>query len=192
MRPITIAVVAVLASAALADAPVRKGFWKILVKPKAKWVLYGPKKVSRLVVETHDVRKVGDADVARLRWTRIAGDGAKSNYTCDGCYTQVAVTSAGMYIVSDAKDDAQIAASLKAKPSRSDPPKPYKPTEENHERYLEIKGGLVCFGELTPCPDGDCEGTDHAEICISPDNGIVKVAGNWAPNLDDFKADGAD
>src|SRR5262245_4709583 len=55
-----------------------KGFWKVLVQPKAKWTVAffgGEKPIDAsdyhpepITIETYDVRKVGTADVARLRW----------------------------------------------------------------------------------------------------------------------------
>ncbi len=200
----TVAVVAVLvASAALADAPVKKGFWKTLAKPSSKWVLYDTfklqnetdkAKVPRLVVETYDTRKIGDADVSRLRWTVFDNAADKQGHaldTCAGCYTQIAVNAQGMYIVSDAKDDAQIAASLKKdKPSRSEPPKSYSPTKQNDGRYLKVKDGLVCYGEVDPPPDGMCPDVCFASMCVSPDKGIVTLAGKWAPDEAIYAQDG--
>ena len=197
MRKIALVVVATLASSALADAPKKTGFWSVLVTPNAKWVLVDKfaqerkENAGKLVVETYDVRKVGAADVARLRWTYVAVDGTKSEHGCAGCYTQIAVTSAGLYIVNDAKDDGQIAASLKAKPSRSEPPKPYKGTKQNDGRYLTVAKDQVCFGE-GPLPDaGPCEeGTCYGELCVDRSKGVVSVEGNWSPNESLFAQDG--
>ncbi len=86
MRSILVAAVAI-SLVAHADAPKTpgKGFWKILVKPGAKWTLYdwfdelavkgGEKReIGTLTIETYDVRKIGDADVARLRWRQNGSD----------------------------------------------------------------------------------------------------------------------
>jgi hypothetical protein len=196
MRTFVVVLSTLIATSAIADAPVKKGFWKVLVKPNAKWVLTDTitgedktKKPAKLIVETYDVRKVGDADVARLRWTIEESDGTKQDHSCAGCYTQVAVNAAGLYIVDDAKDDAQIAASLKAKPSRSDPPKAYKATNKNSGRYLNVSATQVCYGEaIDPGPDG-CEDICFAELCVS-DKGVVQIEGLWAPNYSIFEADG--
>ena len=93
------AMLVLAATTATADAPkLEKGFWRILVKPKARWVLKDSmppdkkRKQGKLIVETYDVRKVGVADVARLRWTAIDSTGAKSDWgnSDAGRYTQVA------------------------------------------------------------------------------------------------------
>lgn len=180
-----------------------KGFYKILVKPNAKWVMTetidvdesGKKAPPRTVtVETYDVRKVGDADVARLRWTLIERDGSKQDIGSSdgGKYTQLAVTPAGLYILTAEMDDAKIAERLKDKPSRSDPPKPYAGTKQNNGRYLTVSERLVCFGE-GPLPDaGDCPDTCDASTCVSATDGIVKLFGNWAPGVSAFAAKGYD
>src|SRR5690349_7548565 len=74
---------------------VTRGFWKILVKPGARWVLRETigDKPSTITIETYDVRKVAGADVARLRWTLQAGkDKQDVGDSASGKYTEVAVT----------------------------------------------------------------------------------------------------
>lgn len=163
-----------------------KGFWKILVKPKAKWVLHdtvaedAAHKAATITVETYDVRKVGGADVARLRWTHASG---KDRQDIGGELkpTQVAVTPAGIYLLGAELDDAAVAAALKRKPSRSDPPKPYKGTKQNQGRFLRIDDDLVCIGE-EPLPDaGDCADVCEAEVCFSSTEGVVRISGLAAP-----------
>jgi hypothetical protein len=173
-------------------SPAPRGFWKVLVTPKAKWTLVdtiGEKKSpGRIVVETYDVRKVGAADVARLRWTRIWGpakdDREDYGSSGEGRYTQVAVTPAGLYILSADMDDAKIAEALKRKPSRSDPPKAYKSSKQNEGRYLRVEGDdLVCMG-YEPLPGApDCADTCEGEACYSSTRGPVKLSGTWAPDM---------
>ena len=175
-----------------------KGTWKVLVSPKARWTLVEVdrtgakgKKLDRIVVETYDVRKVGVADVARLRWTLVSGKEKSDLGRSDsGCYTQVAVTDAGLYLLDAAQDDAAVAEALKQKPSRSDPPKPYAGTMRNEGRYLKIydtpHGPIACLGS-GPLPDaGDCDDVCYGEVCISPTAGVVQLGGQWAPNYDLF------
>ena len=205
MRTWTIAAVALaLAGTASADKKKRphkstktaatKGFYKILVKPNAKWLLretIGDDKRT-ITVETYDVRKLGDADVARLRWTLAQRDGSKEDIgsSDSGKYTQLAVTNAGLYILTAEMDDAKIAERLKGKPSRSDPPKPYDGTKQNDGRYLTVSERLVCFGE-GPLPDaGPCEDTCDATMCVAATDGVVKLFGNWAPGVSAFDAAG--
>src|SRR5438105_15013526 len=99
----TAALAVVILASASADADKAaapaKGFWKILVTPGAKWVLepHGEEGTSvpseKITIETYDVRKIGDADVARLRWTAVEGkEGRAYNDGADDLLTQVAVT----------------------------------------------------------------------------------------------------
>jgi hypothetical protein len=168
-----------------------KGIWRILVKPNARWVLHNTfqkgKSKDTVVVETYDVRKVGAADVARLRWTFHEGKEKRDIGNSDsGKYTQVAVTDAGLYILSADMDDAKIAEALKRKPSRSDPPKPYKGTKQNSGRYLNVdngdKGPVVCMGFEPPPDAGECESTCDGEMCVSAQAGVVKLEGQWSPD----------
>jgi hypothetical protein len=186
----------VKASAKVEPAP-GKGFWKVLVQPKAKWTLYmfgetEPKRSSDynpepITIETYDVRKIGDADVARLRW-RQGKDSTES--ALSGTHAppldQFAVTEAGLYLLTAEMDDQKIAEVLKGKPSRSDPPKPYKGTKLNEGRYLEIRDGLVCIGQGPAPGEPECEDTCDGGICISATDGIVRLEGNWAPSMFDY------
>ncbi len=180
-------VVAVAALPAVAkDATAGKGFWKILVKPKAKWVLHDTvlDKKATLTIETYDVRKIGTADVARLRWTAVSGDGTtKSDAALGGSMTptQVAVTDKGVYLLTADLDDAGVTKALAGKPSRSDPPKAYKGTKTNKGRYLSVSGDEVCMGE-EPLPDaGECEDMCEGEVCYSATDGVTSLQGTLAP-----------
>lgn len=174
-------------------ATVGKGFWKILVQPNAKWVLTnktGDDKKATITVETYDVRKVGTADVARLRWTFKSGDGKfKEDAALGGSQTptQVAVTAKGIYLLSADMDDAKIAKALKGKPSRSDPPKAYKGTKKNQGRFLRVDGDTVCMGE-EPLPDaGDCDDVCEGQVCFSATGGVVSLSGTMAPGKDSWE-----
>ncbi|HEY4059771.1 MAG TPA: hypothetical protein VGM39_24320 [Kofleriaceae bacterium] len=179
-------VLVLLASVSVAEnEKPAKGFWKILVAPKAKWVLEphaedrADAPTEKIVIETYDVRSVGDSDVARLRWTTEEGaytDGA------DDLPTQIAVTSKGMYLLRADMDDAAVTAALTKAPSRSDPPKPYKGTARNHGRYLRVAElGVVCMGWSHVEADGECDERCEGEICISPTDGIVSLDGTYVP-----------
>jgi hypothetical protein len=180
-------IVAVALSAHADETRPGKGFWKILVKPKARWVLHDTipedtaRKPGSITVETYDVRKVGGADVARLRWTHSSG--TQNNEIGGGPFmpTQVAVTSAGVYLLSDDMDDAKISAALKNKPSRSDPPKPYSGTKRNRGRYLRVDRGNVCMGEAGLPDDGPCADVCESEVCFSATDGVVSISGLAAP-----------
>ncbi len=170
-----------------------KEFWKILVKPGAKWVLRDSDDKSgkeQIVVETYDQRKVGDADVARIRWTHIKPDGTKEDIgaTESGKPTQVAVTAKGLFLLNKENDDTKVAERLKGKPSRSSPPKSYKGTKTNQGRYLTINDeGIVCMGEAPTDENFQCEDVCDAWICISPTDGVTELAHNWAPGQRQFE-----
>lgn len=184
-------VLALAVPARVGEAKPGKDFWKILVKPNAKWVLVdttSDDKKSTITVETYDVRKVGDADVARLRMTHRWGTGKADSSDISGTAlpVQVAVTAKGLYFLNDTKDDAKIAAVLAGKPTRSSPPKAYKGTKVNNGRYLRIDGDTVCMGE-EPLPGaGMCDDICEGEICISATDGVVSLHGTLSPNHDDF------
>jgi len=175
------------------DAQPAKGFWKVLVKKGAKWTLKETIGDSRrtLTIETYDVRKIGTADVARLRWTLIGTDGKKTDAgdTESGRYTQLAVTPEGLYILYAEQDDARVAQMLKGKPSRSDPPKAYSGTKQNHGRYLMVRSAdYICMGQ-GPEPDaGECPDTCDGTLCISATDGPAELLGNWAPGVSVFEA----
>jgi hypothetical protein len=164
-----------------------KGFWNVLVKAGSKWVLHETigDKSSTITVETYDVRQVAGADVARLRWTLGSGrDKRDVGDSAAGRFTQLAVTPRGLYLMDADMDDAKVTAALAKPPSRSDPPKAYKGTKQNHGRYLFIDDeNTVCMGEGPEPGDGDCPDTCDGTLCISRTAGVVKLMGNWAPGV---------
>ena len=125
------------------------------------------------------------ADVARLRWTMVSGDGKyKSEAATSGSQTptQVAVTDKGIYLLTADMDDAKVSKALKGKPSRSDPPKAYKGTKKNNGRFLTVSGDVVCMGE-EPLPDaGECADICEGEICYSATDGVISMTGTLAPD----------
>jgi hypothetical protein len=183
---------AMAANAASPDPKPAKGFWKVLVKPHAKWELHETPPGSggadcKIVVETYDVRKVGGADVARLQWRLFCDKKVLDYLPDDHLMKQVAVTDAGLYLLSRDASDSVIADALKGKPSRSDPPKPYKGSRINEGRYLdvrELEGGVVaCMGEGPMPGAAQCDDICYGEMCVSASAGIVNVIGTWAPGL---------
>jgi hypothetical protein len=176
------------AGADKATAPA-KGFWKLLVQPGARWVLEPHAEEGmaapseKITIETYDVRRIGDADVARLRWTVVTGKDSQSyNDGADDLITQVAVTEKGLYLLRSEMDDAAVTAALTKAPSRSDPPKAYKGTKLNRGRYLRVAElGIVCMGWSHVDGDGECEERCEGEICIAPTDGIVSLDGTYVP-----------
>lgn len=190
----------VLVALPLAAAPKRKapagkagkGFWKVLVQPHAKWVLHRSDDdtgAATIEVETYDVRKVGGADVARLRWTYKNSAGTATDMSdSPGVFTQVAVTPAGLYLLDKSADDAKIQKALAGKPSRSDPPRPYKGTKLNHGRYLTVDGGKVCMGTGPEPGAGDCPDDCDGAVCLTT-SGVVEIYGTYAPDEGIYEAD---
>lgn len=169
-----------------------KNFWKVLVTPKAKWVLHeanaedAAAKSATVTVETYDVRTVGKAQVARLRWTH---KDSESESTFGGGAlqpTQVAVTAAGLYLLDAEMDDAAVAVALKKRPSRSSPPKAYKGTKQNGGRYLTVRGAEVCMGWARLEEDGPCEDVCESEVCFTA-AGVTSISGFDAPGVSIWK-----
>jgi hypothetical protein len=168
------------------------GFWQKLVVAGARWELveYGsPVAENRVIAETYDVRKVGAADVARVRWTFVAKGGKKSDFGNPdlGRYTQLAVTPAGLYLLDADQNDASVSESLAKKPARSDPPVPYAGSARNQGRFLELartRSAVACMGVGPVGEDGTRK--DLGFLCISPEGGIVRLDGKWSPNGNAF------
>ena len=166
-----------------------EGFWKVLAQPNSRWELKETRpddgrKPTTVRIETYDFREVGGAGVARLRWTYMSNGSAKDIGDSDsGRYTQVAVTAAGIYLLSAEMDDAAVAKVLKRKPSRSDPPRAYAGTSQNQGRFLTIEpaadGPTACMGALTNKESAKDPGV--GEVCISAKTGVVFLGGGWAP-----------
>jgi hypothetical protein len=129
--------------------------WAVLAQP-ARWVLHGPsdsgEPVPDLVIETYDIRTVGGAQVARLRWSE---DGQPYP---SAPVTQIAVTAAGAFFLDAGADDAAVTAALAGKPSITDPLQPMPASTSADGRYLEVRQeDVVCIGEGPPPDAGDCE-----------------------------------
>lgn len=164
-----------------------KDFWKVLVTPKAKWILHDANadtaagKAATVTVETYDVRTIDKAQVARLRWTHKDSTGESTFGGGAVQPTQVAVTGDGLYLLDAAMDDAAIAAALEKKPSRSAPPKPYKGIKKNGGRYLTVRGDEVCMG-WAKVGDDPCEDVCEDEVCFTA-AGVTSISGFNAPGM---------
>ncbi len=206
MRVAILGVLSLVAVEASADSslPPQKGFWNVLVKAEHKWTLRrrDPEPgapAPTIVVETYDARKIGAADVARLRWTHVRGKKQRVDIgnSADGRYTQLAVTPSGLYLLTADMDDAKIAEALKRRPSRSDPPKPYKASNANDGRFLKIVGNggesVVCMGQGPVEPEEGCvQDPDecYGEVCFSAAKGPVSLTGNWSPDRGEYAQPG--
>src|SRR5262249_3511652 len=100
-----------------------------------------------------------------------------------GRYTQLAVTAGGLYLLDADQNDASVAESLKKKPARSDPPKPYGASEKNQGRFLELlrtkRGPVACMG-VGPVTE-DAKASELGILCVSPEAGIVRLDSKWSP-----------
>jgi hypothetical protein len=186
-----------LADTSASERASKKSTYGELVRKGARFVLSDPSPEpvgpAKIVIETYDVRHIGTADVARLRWS-LSDSGSKRDIgdSGSGMYTQLAVTPAGLYLLDADQDDAAVAQALKRKPSRSDPPREYKASKKNDGRYLRVQqdgdATIVCMG-IEPLPGaGDCDDVCEAELCISSARGVISLHGRWAPDGRTFDA----
>jgi hypothetical protein len=177
-----------VALAGVASANPPKDFWRVFVKAHKPWVLKSKFKdeKTKISVETYDIRKVGTADVARLRWTETyPGQPPREMGASDCHWTQVAVTDAGMYLFMAEDDDAKILAALKGKPHRASPPKSYSASKTNKGRYLTAGDDKVCWGWENVSGE-ECADTCTGEVCATAD-GIAELTGTCAPNMGMFE-----
>ena len=73
-------------------------------------------------------------------------------------------------------DDAAVTLTLKKKPSRSSPPKPYKGTKRNNGNYLRVRGEEVCMGWANV--NGPCEDVCEDEVCFTAARGVTSITGS--------------
>jgi hypothetical protein len=202
MRPTLLFTAIALAAAGVAHADkpkkphVEPGVWASLVQPGATWTLPGkgiaedPRVAGTITIETYDVRKVGGADVARLRWTLADGTSKTDVAEGEGRPTQVAVTRRGVWFLSASDDDQAIAKALAKKPTYADP---VVTSRRKDGTFVEIDDGgkraMVCVGKQPHVREG-CEDLGgarrwhgpgcEASLCVSTD-GIVVLDGSYAP-----------
>ncbi len=182
-----LAMVSALGATTAADGPAKHGVWQPLVQAHARWLLRDTGTVQNadtIAVETYDVRKIGGADVARLRWvlqqgTRHRDVGAS---LAGGRFTQLAVTPRGLYLLSASMDDAKVARALAAAPTWRDPPDAVEPASSGDGSFVRVdRSGLVCVGHVAA--EGACDGETglcEGELCVDA-GGVARIAGSWAP-----------
>lgn len=174
-----------------ASAPA--GAFRPLVQPNAKWTLLGPNGM-KIVVENHDVRKIGAADTARLRYTVIV-PGKKPAELDAGAPRRVAVSPTGAWLFAASDDDAKIAAALAKPPQFTDPPQLVKPSRSKNGDYVNLihlqKGDKICVGRAPP-PGTPCGDICFAELCLNPRDGLVEMGGTYTPNQESFTQAGWD
>ncbi|HVK66812.1 MAG TPA: hypothetical protein VM694_20145 [Polyangium sp.] len=131
-----------------------------------------------------DVRKVGKADVARLKYT-LGRNSSAHEAPDDVLPKQVAITDQGVWFLPADADDAAITAALRKPPTHAAKPKTFEPTQENGYTFVrEAKtsgGPIVCTGHAIPPAQGTCGDKCNARVCFSASNGVVIVEGTVAP-----------
>jgi hypothetical protein len=138
---------------------------------------------SYISVESYDVRTVGAAKVARLRWTLVQ-NGVGEPLGGD-LPTQLALGKKGVWAFSDRLGDKEIAKELKKKPTWTDPP---AIGTRKDGTYVRKDGEAICFGQGTAPGTAKCNDVCHAEFCLAPERGVVAIGGLYTPNSAQFVA----
>ncbi|MDI3288727.1 hypothetical protein [Polyangium sp. 15x6] len=163
--------------------------WGPLVRRGACWTLLNhtkgaPDYDDTLLVMPWNVRKVGKADVAQLKYT-LGRNSSAHESPDDVLPKQVAVTDQGVWFLPADADDAAITAALRKPPTHAAKPKTFEPTQENGYTFVrEAKtsgGPIVCAGHAIPPAQGNCGDKCNAMVCFSASNGVVIVEGTAAP-----------
>jgi hypothetical protein len=173
-----------------------RGFFRALVVAGARWTLIAPgqRGPQTVIAETYDVRKVGRADVARLRWSFITEGGVRDDeWVGESLPRQVAVTAAGVYLLGEGEDDASVLRRLKRPPTYRDPPRIVGAMTTRDGEYAVVRpsseGPVFCFGEGPPRNPPPCEDVCFGEMCVGA-RGIVSIDARWAPNDELFSVRG--
>ena len=174
---------------------VHLGAWRQLVQPGARWELVAKvdstakKKPARITIETWNVHKVDDAEVAALRWTLHRDGGTADVYAKIPIARQIAVTPAGIYFFLTVLSDKEIRAALRKPPIYVEPPTAIAGRTRSDGKYLLMQGSYVCVGDGPLPPAPECHDVCTGELCIDPHSGIVSVEGNYAPDGSSFRSE---
>jgi len=164
-----------------------KGLWRSLVKPGGKWTLPLVSKLmdyemetapEQITIQVVDVRKVGGADVVRLRWSSARGKRVGEEVGENYIPHQIAVSEKGVFTFGEEDSDATILAALKKKPSFTEPPKLENAYDREDGRFVfapAARPGSACFGW------GATDSTCGANPCCSwlclDASGIIGIGG---------------
>jgi hypothetical protein len=175
------------------------GSWRALVSPRACWTLTNFKggkanAADTVVIETYDARRVGDGDVAKLRYTRATSEGESDLNGNELLPAQVAVTDKGVYFFDRRADDGAIGQAMKKAPTHAEPPKPMDPDKKTGWKFLRVKntphGEVVCIGQELPKSEAKCGDACDGTVCVSAKAGIVVLEGTASPTGDVFVREG--
>ena len=156
--------VATPVSAPMSKAP--KGLYDALVTRGKRWELTNGE--EKLVVENYNVRKVGNARVAELRWAM-----GKGKYS-GGWPRLVIVKKSGLVVLDSLREDSNIKKLVKSKPQYADPP---RLNQKNRAYYAQVLDDMVCLGFdfwAKKRGEGDICGDESClwRMCLGPE-GIV-------------------
>ncbi len=171
------------------------GLWRPLVAAPATWKLINynirtePNQDDAVIVTNYDLRQVGPASVARLRWRQSDGEDAGSG---EHLPRQVAVAGNKVWFLPLDADDAAVERALTRKPTFGDPPANIRPTRKNRWRWVNTSegkhGSVTCIGHYRQ--DDGCEDTCTGMVCFSATYGIVAVEGTSSPNFEHYALEG--
>ncbi len=156
-------------AAPMSKAP--KGLYDALVSKGKRWELRNDDG-NELIIETHAVRKIGKARVARLRWISER-DGEKSEHE-GGWPRLVIVKKSGLVVLSGYQEDSEIGKLAKTRAHYANPP---RLNQKGKSYYAHLHDDMVCLGfdfwakqraEEDVCGDESCVW----RFCLGPD-GIV-------------------
>jgi hypothetical protein len=167
----------------------KPGLWQPLVAAATTWKLINynirkePNEDDAVIVTNYDLRRVGPAAVARLRWKTSAGEDVGSG---DHLPRQVAVSGNKVWFLPLNADDEAVSKALAGKPTFGDPPADVRPTRKNKWRWVHTNSGkhgsLTCIGHYQQ--DDGCEDTCTGMVCFSATYGVVAVEGTSSPNFE--------
>jgi hypothetical protein len=169
----------------VAMAPLDEPFWHVLAQPGSCWSIVPAEgdPARDIVIEAYDARRVGDADVARLRVTYNGPSGPEDLSERDPWPQQVAVGAKGVWFVPKKADDKAIDAAMSKPATHLLTPRPAEPAKANKWRFLRKgtspKGEVACIGY--EIPKGECTEACMASVCVSHTGGIVLAEGAATP-----------
>jgi hypothetical protein len=175
----------------------KPGLWQPLVATATSWKLINynirdqPDEDNAVIVSNYDLRQVGAAAVARLRWKTSAGEDVGSG---EHLPQQVAVSGHEVWFLPLNADDDAVSQALTRKPTFWDPPVDVHPTRKNKWRWVQTSSGkhglVTCIGHHQPRGGNECEDTCSGMVCFSATNGIVAVEGTSSPNFEYYALKG--
>src|SRR5579859_5639584 len=166
------------------------GVWTSLVAGKRTWRLINynirddPNEDDAVIVENYDLRRVGRAAVARLRWTTSWGENVGDR---EHLPQQVAVIDGRVWWLPLEASDDDVVRAIRKMPTFSERPSDVAPTRKSKWKWVlttsGAQGTLICIGHMQPRGE-ECEDTCSGMVCFSPKDGIVAIEGTASPNFE--------